>query len=199
MRPLAIELAFDTASDQRLKRAWNDLSIRCSRGLSDSELGLRPHVTLALFRGREPRSLLSVAGALARHLMPFKLNLRSVDRFSGREGVVFLRPDVSDDLARAHDNVQQLLAEDRELVDSYYRPDAWQPHCTMAINIPEAQIGEALSLCQAAEIVGPVDVVRVQVVRYRPPTELFTAVLEGSRSNEALQPTRKARGGLPGR
>ena len=56
MRPLAVELAFDQTSDQRLGRVWSRL-LELYGGPKDSELGVLPHITLALFRiAQRPRS-----------------------------------------------------------------------------------------------------------------------------------------------
>ena len=182
MKPLAIELAFDADSDRCLNQAWSHLSTLYA-GTPGSELGVRPHITLALFRDGEPCDLSAVAESLAGQQRPFGLRLASVDHFPGSEGVVFLRPDASDALARAHDKVQELLGEDRNLVDAYYRPEVWQPHCTMAVNVPQERLEAVLSACRCSEARGDVRVDRVQVVRYRPPTEMFEAALEGGRSN----------------
>jgi 2'-5' RNA ligase len=177
MRPLAIELAFDPVSDQRLSELWVRLSALYG-GPTDSELGVRPHVTLALFRDAEPADIVGVAESLASELKYFPLNLATVDRFPTGEGVVFLRPEGSADLARAHTLVHNLLAEEADLVHAYYRPGAWHPHCTMASNVPETLVGSVMSACGAAEALGEVVVTRAQVVRYRPATEVWGGLLE---------------------
>lgn len=171
MKPLAIELAFDSASDQRLGLLWSRLSALYG-GPTDSELGVRPHITLALFRSGEPRGLPGVLESLAGELACFDLTLRTVDRFPGSEGVVFLRPEVSAELLRAHTILHGLLAEERDLVHAYYRPGTWHPHCTMAINVPDVLIDTVLSACRSAEALGDVRVARIQAVRYRPATEI---------------------------
>jgi len=177
MRPLAIELAFDSASDERLARLWGHLS-KLYGGPTDSELGVRPHVTLALFRDGEPRNLPSAVASLAAELKPFDLHFAEVGRFPGAEGVVFLRPSASAELMRAHTALHQLLAGERDLVHAYYRPETWHPHCTMAVNVPETFVDAVLSACDSAEALGEVRVARIQAVRYRPATEIQAVWLE---------------------
>jgi len=147
-------------------------------GPTDSELGVRPHITLALFRNGEPRNVAGVVESLAGQLACFSLNLATADRFPGSEGTVFLRPNASAELTRAHAILQQVLAGDRELVHRYYQPGTWQPHCTMAINVPEPLIAAVLSACRSPEALGEVLVARIQAVRYRPATEIGGAWLE---------------------
>lgn len=181
MRPLAIELAFDSASDERLAQLWGHLS-KLYGGPADSELGVRPHITLALFRNGEPRNLSSAVTSLAAALEPFDLPFAEVGRFPGAEGVVFLRPSASAELMRAHSALHQLLAGERDLVHAYYRPETWHPHCTMAINVPETSIDAVLSACGSTEALGEVRVARVQAVRYRPATEIQGVWLEKNRA-----------------
>lgn len=176
MRPLAIELAFDPDSDQRLRELWSHLSTLYS-GPLDSQLGVRPHVTWAVFRRANPRNAVAVGEALAKQLRTFRLDLATVDRFPGSEGVVFLRPAVSSELAHAHALAHELLAEERDLVDPYYRPNSWQAHCTMATNVPDAQMGTVLSACSCLEALGQVWVTRIQLVRYRLVIEVWSKEL----------------------
>jgi 2'-5' RNA ligase len=170
-RPLAIELAFDEPSTRRLARLWSDLAaLHDARG--HSELGVRPHVTLAVFRDGEPRDVGALLAALAADVAPFALSLDAVASFPGDEGVVYLRPAASSELAYAHVVLDRALGAERTLVHPYYRPGAWQPHCTAAVDVPAARMGLVLDACRAADVLGEVRVERVQVVRYRPATEV---------------------------
>lgn len=118
-----------------------------------------------------------LAASFATHLTPFNVSLTTVGQFPTSEGVIYLRPEPSHVLARGHELLHELLGSQRELVHGYYRPGAWQPHCTMAINVPASSIGAVLSACRSPEVLGDVRVVRVRVVRYRPATEIAGALL----------------------
>ncbi len=181
MRPLALELFFGSATEQRLASVWSELSALYDRS-ADSELGVQPHLTLAVFRESPPTDLVGVGASLAARLSPFDLDLERVDRFPGDEGVVFLAPGPSRELTAAHGRVGALLGKDRELVDPYYRPAAWQPHCTMAINVPEARMNAVISACSSSEALGVATVTQVQVVRYRPATQEWASTLSPHRA-----------------
>jgi 2'-5' RNA ligase len=129
-------------------------------------------VTLALFRTSEPEGIVDLAAALAAQLAPFDIHLATVDWFPTSEGVVYLRPEPSLALAGAHELLQDLLGPRLESVDMYYQRGAWHPHCTMAINVPAILIDTVVSACRSPEVLGDVRVTRVQVVRYRPATEI---------------------------
>jgi 2'-5' RNA ligase len=156
---------------------WSHLSTLYG-GPTDSELGIRPHITLALFRSSEPEDVSDLAGSFAAHLATFDISLATVGRFPTTEGVIYLRPEPSLELARAHAILHELLDQDRQLVDPYYQPGAWQPHCTMAIGVPESLMEVVLSACRSSEALGDVRVARIQVVRYRPATEILRVALE---------------------
>jgi hypothetical protein len=88
VRPLAIELVFDAASDARLRRVWAELAARTGppRG---GELGTAPHVTLALFRGAAPAVDASTPHtALAGRNPSISLELSDLDRYQTPAGVV---------------------------------------------------------------------------------------------------------------
>jgi 2'-5' RNA ligase len=170
MRPLAIELTFDPDSDHRLTAVWSRLS-RLYNGPRESELGMRPHITLALFAEREPSQPTDLVASLAGEYGPFELDLATVDHFPTGEGVVFLQPAPSAALRRAHAVLHSRLGSDRDLVHEYYQLPVWHPHCTMAINVPEQSLQTVLAVCRA-EAVGRVQVVGLQLVRYRPATEI---------------------------
>lgn len=176
MRPLAIELTFDAESDERLRRAWHRIGALCERSTA-FELGLHPHVTLALFRSDEPTDLGEVVAALAAEVTAFDLHLATVGHFLPAEGVVYLRPDPSFELRRAHALLDDLLGPQRALVDAYYRLDVWQPHCTMAIDVQPESLEAVAAACDANDVRGSVRVQDVRLTRYRPASELRRAAL----------------------
>lgn len=131
---------------------------------------MAPHIILAVFRRGEPKSVLELVKRFAVEVAPFVVRLERVDRFPTGEGVV--EPAPSPDLARAHALLHRRLGADGEQVDPYYRPEVWQPHCTMAIHVPESKVDTVIAACRSSDAFGEVSVERMQVVRYRPATEL---------------------------
>lgn len=183
MRPLAIELTFDRESELRLQNTWTELSELYPAPQSWG-LGSRPHITLLLFRDEEPDDLQPVVQALVAELEPFPIVLSSVDHFSSSEGVVFLRPDPSNELVRAHAAARRLLGSSASGVDQYYRPGTWQPHCTVAGGVPPSSLQRVLLACRASEALGAVHVEGLQLVRYRPVEELWAADIPGPQGQD---------------
>jgi ribosomal protein S18 acetylase RimI-like enzyme/2'-5' RNA ligase len=180
MTTTAVELAFDRETEVRLTRVWRRLEASYGT-VAAGEVGVRPHVSLAVFRESAPRSPELIVDRLT-SMQPFPLNLASVDVFASDEGVVFLKPEHSEALVRAHHECMLALGDDVALVHPYYLPENWVPHCTMAIGVPPTTLNEVADRCRGASLFGSVQVSRVSVVRYQPTAELFTAQLTGGRA-----------------
>jgi hypothetical protein len=177
MSPLSIELAFDSESDLRLGALWSRLSAIYG-GPKNSDLGVRPHITLAVFRDGEPVDPSGLVASLAHRLTSFPVDLVALDCFPTTEGVVFLRPAQSASLLSAHAALHKLLGRDSDLVHPYYRSAYWNPHCTVATGVPEPLMVAVLAACHPADVFRQVRIERVQAVRYRPVTKLAAAALE---------------------
>ncbi len=168
---LAVELSFDPSSEERLTATWARLSreyVRCD----SSELGVRPHLSLAVFHRRRPSDLGKLISNLAAGLRPFRLQFGQIGAFRKAEGVVFIEPEASPELLAAHRILMADLAEEEALVHPLYRKDAWVPHCTLATGVPMEEIERIIDVCRSTDPLGPVTVCRVAMVQYRPPIEL---------------------------
>jgi 2'-5' RNA ligase len=177
-RTIAVELSFDPVSEMRLTAVWTQLARRyVKRG--PSELGLRPHVSLAVFPESAPTNPEALVLSLAAKLRPFTLQLGRIAAFRTSEGVVFLEPVASSELRSAHRILGALLADEKPLVHPFYREDAWVPHCTIATGVPEDEIDRVIEASRSTDGVGPVTVCRVSLVQYRPAIELYASEIEG--------------------
>ena len=175
---VAVELSFDSASEDRLRGIWAQLERHyVKRGVA--ELGIRPHVSLAVFRTGTPVDLEGLVASLAANLRSFRLDLGQVSAFPTSEGVVFLEPVASPELLAAHRILMALLGDAKSLVDPYYREDVWMPHCTVAIGVHEQDLSRVIDACRSANALGPVKVCRVSAVQYRPTVELHTSEIQG--------------------
>jgi 2'-5' RNA ligase len=121
-----------------------------------------------MFRDAEPADALELVTGLVAAIPPFPLDLSSVGTFPGSEGVVFLKPERSIELAHAHQVFCNLLESERHLLPPHYEPASWQPHCTLALGVPEALLPDVMRAADPSGIFGSVRVERVQVNRYFP-------------------------------
>ena len=173
----AIELFYDDASERAVRDIWDGLGTALGQP-SLSELGARPHVSLAVY-GDDldtdgfPERLLK----FARSIEPFDFTLSSLGTFAGREGVVFLAPVVTRRLLEVHARFHEVFSKHDNAGMGYYLPGNWVPHCTVAIDLSATEVTEALAYCR--EIFEPISgqFREIGLVEFRPVKELFTCAL----------------------
>jgi len=182
---VSIELAFDPASESRLRSLQDELS-EIYGGPRVTELGVRPHLSLTSFPDGAPSRLDSALMQIAQRTKPFSLLLESVQYFPTTEGVVYLAPAQSAHLLACHRELHALIQEFPERRNAYYEPGVWIPHCSIATDVPPA-IRAAL-VARAQQAIGlEVSVRYIAAAAYRPARELLLLALAGVGSAE-LEP-----------
>lgn len=156
-------LRLDAVAAARVAALWSRLACRA---LSDlALLNYQPHVTLAVL----PDDVIGLAECVARvsagwHALPVRL--AAVGVFPGPPAVVWLAlvPDATL-LAWQHALCAALPAG---VLHPHYRPGAWMAHVTLAEDLTQAGLAEAVSC--VAEDWKPFDgrLVQVDLVRFRP-------------------------------
>ena len=81
----ALELSFDPHNEQRLSSLWRDLATAYDK-IGEGVVGVRPHVSLAVFAGERPGDPSALVARLAR-LKPFSIALDEVDVFAGHRQI----------------------------------------------------------------------------------------------------------------
>ena len=76
----AVELSFDDTSSSRITTIWEQLSRMYERPVG-MELGVRPHVSLAVFPNLDPESIRQDILAVSRELATFTLRFSSIGQF----------------------------------------------------------------------------------------------------------------------
>jgi 2'-5' RNA ligase len=175
---VAVELYFDTASEQQLRRLQDQLT---SQGLPPilEQLGFRPHVSLAGFAATAPEPIIPLARAFAQSSAPFAITFNHIGVFPTAEGVVFLAPTVTQQLARLHHSFHQQLAQVALMADRYYQPDHWVPHCTIATDFTPRQIAAAIELLLREFRPLQVQCTAIGVITYRPVLPQAEFALQG--------------------
>lgn len=173
----AIELFYDDASDQAVRDIWDGLGTALGQP-SLSELGARPHVSLAVYSddldtAGFPERLLE----FARSIDPFDFVLSSVGTFPGQEGVVFLAPVVTGRLLAVHALFHEGFSKYENAGTAYYLPGNWVPHSTVAIDLSPSEVKEALGYCREAFTPISGRFREISLVEFRPVKERFTCGL----------------------
>jgi len=179
---VSVELAFDPASESRIRALQNELS-KIYGGPRVTELGVRPHISLTSFPDALPSRLGSAVELIANRTKPFPLVLESIQCFLTAEGVVYLAPAQSPRLRACHHDLHDLIQGYPERRNPYYEPDAWIPHCSIATDVPASNRDAVVAAAEGA--VGlEVSVQYIAVVAYRPARELLLLPLDSGGAAE---------------
>ncbi len=173
----AVELFYDVKSEKAVRKIWDGLGAVLGKP-SLSELGARPHVSLAVYGDDlDTARFLEQFREFAQSMAPFEFKLSSAGTFPGSEGVVFLAPVVIRQLLDVHQRFHEVFSRYDAHGMAYYLPGNWVPHCTVAIDLSAAEVIEAVGYCRKAfkPITGRFQ--EIGLVEFRPVKELITLKL----------------------
>ena len=173
----AIELFYDHESERAVRDIWDGLGTSLGQP-SLSELGARPHVSLAVYSdGLDTNGFPERLLEFARSIDSFDCMLSSLGTFPGREGVVFLAPVVTRRLLEVHARFHEVFSKHQNAGVDHYLPGNWVPHCTVAIDLPPHEVTEAVAYGREAFKPIPGRFLEIGLVEFRPVKERFTCAL----------------------
>lgn len=169
----AVELHFDPATEARLTSLWDTIT-RAGIGIDLSEMGSRPHISLAVLDHVDLEMFRVELESFARDEQPLTVTLGAVGTFPSTQGVVYVAPVVTRELLALHERFHRRLDNLGIMAHSYYRPNSWVPHCTTAFEVQWDQIPAAVNVCRQSDVFHPAQLVAVGLVEFRPVCELCT-------------------------
>lgn len=145
----AVELYFDSQTE---KNVWDLRHVLIGQGVSStiSNLGDRPHISLAMFSNVASNDLVSLTKVFAGTIRSFDFQLSAIGTFPTDENVLFLSPVLTGQLLNHHQDFHKRLTEAKLTSSSYYIPGNWIPHCSVEMNIPDEQFPKAVDVCKSA-------------------------------------------------
>ena len=148
----AVEMYFDILTDSTVRGMWQSIA---ASGVPSAMLlgGYRPHVTLAVYDElKDDGWFASTLEVLAGVAPPIHLTFNSFGVFPTAEWVLFLGVTVTDSLNQLHSSFHSWFADYRTGLRSYYAPDHWVPHCTLALGLSLDQMTTAIQSCAAVTL-----------------------------------------------
>ena len=168
---VAVELGFDRQFAIRLE----ELQARIIE-LGVPEVSVKrcapAHLSLAVFDCEYEEQLSAVVAGFACGTKSFSLSFIAAGTFPSEEGVVFLQPLVNCELLQLQAELHRRLGPLSSKCHEYYQPGKWAPHCTVAINIPAAQVRDVSELCRTAPVFGAAQAVQIRLMEFFPTREL---------------------------
>jgi 2'-5' RNA ligase len=143
----AVELFFESKFEGFVRDIWKGLSERNISSNMQDIVGIRPHITLAVYNDiPQLESFIEMFVSYFQKVQEIKLKFDVLACFP-TSGTLFIDPTVTEELIlmhkRYHDQFQDLLGQ----ANQYYIPDNWDPHCTLAIKLAPEEILMAMNYC----------------------------------------------------
>ena len=152
--PFAINITALGATAAPLRDLWAQFS--CFEDTpSMAAFNYPPHVTLAIYDSIPADRLRDALHTEFAALPPFILRFSRLAFVEHPRLVFWARPDASELLAHVHAAIHRRI--DPSLCLTFYRPQVWTPHCTLAMDVTPAN--KAAAIAQAASGIAPFEVV----------------------------------------
>jgi 2'-5' RNA ligase len=166
--PIAVTLDLDAVAAARVEPLWDVLE-RDAALATTRRLGVRPHLSLAVYEALDPSALLSRLDAFTATLDPVAISFANIGLFvDGPAATIFLGPVADRVLLELHGAFHHEFADCVDRCIPHYRPLNWVPHLTLAQSVGANALPQAVA--RLAEpmtpFAGTLDV--LSVVRYLP-------------------------------
>lgn len=175
----AVELHIDEANAAPISALSDAIYAQCG-GAGLTDMGGHPHISLTVFAQlAEPAPVAALLAEFAATTPPIPITLAAIGVFPTAEGVVYLAPVVTAALLALHAQFHTQVAQLAIASNTYYRPGNWMPHCTVGFALPADKIGQAVALCQQANVLRTVTLTTIRLIEFRPVRPIFTYPLQG--------------------
>lgn len=151
---------------------WREAS-RFETAPSMEALDYPPHLTFAIYEDVAVPSLVAAAQKAFASVPPLSVEFSGIGHFSNETLVLWARPADDRILRRIHGVIHDDI--DPNLCHAHYRPDYWQPHCTLAMKIPASAADEALAWARTTSATFTLIFDMVDCISF-PPVEIMKEV-----------------------
>ena len=140
--PVAISVKAVNATAQRIEALWEGAALFEDEP-SMRALGYPPHLTFAVYDTLTTGDLKPALDTAFARQAPFSLVFESIRIFEGPALVLWAAPRPCAALGDAHAIIHRII--DPAFCRPHYRPGAWVPHCTLAMQVPTKRRQDALA------------------------------------------------------
>lgn len=144
VREYAIELLFAKPSEATVLELFAQLK-EAGFGLPDRVLDYHPHITLNVCQVLDLEGLEHYIQGFCQRTRAFGLELSYLGAFPASKSVLFLGPTIKQRLFNLHKVFLKGARPFIKATRSYYEPDNWVPHCTLAFDLNPADLNQALA------------------------------------------------------
>ncbi|MCE7987304.1 MAG: 2'-5' RNA ligase family protein [Caldilinea sp. CFX5] len=176
--PFAVHLFFDKEIEQRIIDVWQTLAVSDIAPYMYHSNN-RPHLTLAIFKQVDVTAAIEQLQHFAQTIPPFPVTLSHFGLFHSTEGVIFVAPTVTAHLLEVHRQLHQHDSHFGQDSLSYYLPDRWVPHCSLALGVTPEKKLKAVELVHQLPLPLQGQIAQVGLIEFRPVKHLVHFSLSG--------------------
>ncbi|MDL2402771.1 2'-5' RNA ligase family protein [Rhizobium mayense] len=170
--PYAISLKCTNNTAMPVRDLWRQASA-FETVPSMQGLNYPPHLTFAIYENISPDRLCKAVRKAFHDIPAISVEFSGIRHFRNDVLVLWARPVDDSLLRRSHQAIHQEI--DPIQCHEHYRPDHWQPHCTIAMNVPRSSVEDALKWAAVTPARFTVTFDAVDCVR-SPPVEILSEV-----------------------
>lgn len=163
--PYAVELYFDKESNNHIRNILNFLK---NNNIPLDEK-TEPHISLALYNDLyDENKFLKELYDFSLNIQSFKISFSSIGIFLTEESVLFFAPVVTKNLLNIHKKYHNTFSQYNYNTIEYYKPNNWVPHCTIAMNLTESQLTNAVEKIKDIFIPFSCNIVGIGLLKFLP-------------------------------
>ena len=166
----AVNLYLNQEAENHITHIWHQLSA-LEKGKCLTCCNSRPHITLAIYEEVDLEEIQKRLKTFAQNIHSFHLQFLQIGIFPHPKGTIFLTPNLTDELFKLHRDFHEAFMDYQGQGWDYYKPNAWYPHCTLALETPLEEIpcvlGEILKVFKPMEVcVGSIGIASLDPIEY---------------------------------
>jgi 2'-5' RNA ligase len=163
----AVEMFFDGRTEDTLTRLQHRLT---EKGLPSPVVadGQKPHLSLCVYDDLDAGRTDVLLKEFCAQEKRFGLRLGILGTFLTTENVIFAAPALTEALRTMHLRFHRAFQELAGTAWSYYLPGNWQPHCTLAFELPEPQFHDVFRVIRNEFKPMEATIESIGLVRFKP-------------------------------
>ncbi len=139
----AIALTFDDRLSANIQQLWDKFKSQ-SIGRTPSIFNEPPHIKFSIINNHDIKTITNIINSVSISETDFQLVPFGI--FPNNDNIIFFYAKLVDDIHQSHIYLYQLLDNNEIQYDTFYSPSSIIFHCTIAYNIPDNKLYNAISI-----------------------------------------------------
>jgi 2'-5' RNA ligase len=147
MYAYALVAYLNNETEDEFNRLWKYLSENNITQYGAETKNKRPHITIADYENLDKERFVNLLSKFYLDKSKIEISLNILGAFI-KSGTLYLAPTLSTELLYFHKNHHNYFKEFDENENSFYLPEGWIPHCTIASRLSDDDMMQAYKYCK---------------------------------------------------